>query len=164
MPQFTKAKRQAIIDDYLRKTGENLFVAAKFVDWLSDYKDHEAYEWFYGLGDEEAARQYRIDLARNMASGLRVTATFSSAPTQAKSVSVKSRDYPAMISPMSMRTSGGGYISFDPADDKCMSEFKNEAAMTLRSWIKRYRVAIDDNTAVTLEGIASSMEAALEGV
>lgn len=162
MAQFTRQKRQEIIDDYLQQTGENLFVAAKFVDWLSDKKEHEAYEWFYGLGDEEAARQYRIDLARNMASGLRVTATFSTAPQQVKSVSVKSRDYPAMISPMSMRGSGGGYISFDPSDTKSMAEFRNEAAMMLRSWVKRYRIAIDDNIAVTLEDIAFSVEAALE--
>jgi len=162
MAQFTKDQRQEIIDDYLRETGENLFVAAQFVDWLADKKEHVAYPWFYGMDDKTAAREHRIGLARNMASGLRITATFSSAPNQAKSVSVKTKDHPAMISPLSMRTSGGGYISFDPNDEKCMSEFRNEAAMMLRSWVKRYRITLEDADVERLNAIANSIEAVLE--
>jgi len=166
MARFTKDERQKIIDDYLQRTGQNLFVAAQFVDWLSGKKDHIAYSWFYGMSDESAAREHRVSLARSMASGLRVTASFSTAPSQAKSVSVRSSDYPAMISPMSMRTNGGGYIQFDPKDPKSMVEFRNEAAMMLRSWIKRYRVALDDAgiDAEALKNMAESLDAALEEV
>ena len=45
-----------------------MFVPHEFVDWLGGQPDHEAYEWFYGMDDVEAARQYRIGLARQMAS------------------------------------------------------------------------------------------------
>lgn len=162
MAHFTKEQRQKIIDDYLRETGENLFIAAQFVDWLSDKKDHVAYAWFYGMDDQSAAREYRIGLARNMASGLRITTQFSAAPAQAKSVSFKTKEYPAMISPMSMRSKGGGYVPFDPDDAKCMVEFRNEAAMMLRSWVRRYRVTIDDGDADRLEAIASTLESVHE--
>lgn len=166
MARFTKDERQKIIDDYLKATGQNMFIASKFVDWLSDKTYHVAYSWFYGMSDEVAAREHRINLARSMASGLRITASFSTAPSQAKSVSVRSSDYPAMISPMSMRTNGGGYIQFDPKDPKSMVEFRNEAAMMLRSWVKRYRVALDDAgiDAETLKNMAASLDAALEEV
>lgn len=166
MARFTKDERQKIIDDYLQRTGQNLFIAAQFVDWLADQPEHDAYAWFYGMDDATAAREHRINLARSMASGLRITAKFSSAPAQAKSVSVRSSEHPAMISPMSMRTNGGGYVQFDPKDPKCMVEFRNEAAMMLRSWIKRYRVALDDAgiDAEQLQNMAASLDAALEEV
>jgi hypothetical protein len=166
MARFTKDERQKIIDDYLQRTGQNLFIAAQFVDWLAGQPEHAAYAWFYGMDDETAAREHRINLARSMASGLRITANFSSAPSQAKSVSVRNSEHPAMISPMSMRTNGGGYIQFDPQDPKCMVEFRNEAAMMLRSWIKRYRVALDDAgiDAEQIQNMAASLDAALEEV
>lgn len=168
MSKFTKAQRQEIIDDYLRQTGQNLFIAGAFVDWLKNKPDHIAYSWFFGMSDEEAARDHRISLARNMASGLRITASFSSAPSQAKSVTVKQGEtnYPSMISPMSMRANGGGYIHFDPKDEKSMVEFRNEAASTLRSWVKRYAVALEaiDVDQKTIEKLASKLEITLERV
>ena len=72
MAGFPKKERQRIIDEYLAASGRNMFIPREFVDWLRDYPDHEAYDWFYGMDDAEAAQQHRIQLARQMASGLRI--------------------------------------------------------------------------------------------
>ena len=54
MAGFPKKERQRIIDEYLAASGRNMFVPREFVDWLRDYPDHEAYDWFYGMDDAEA--------------------------------------------------------------------------------------------------------------
>ena len=38
-----------MVDDYLNRTGSNLFVPAEFIDWLSGQPDHEAYPGFFEL-------------------------------------------------------------------------------------------------------------------
>jgi hypothetical protein len=139
MPAFDRKKRQRIIDEYLAETGRNIFHPGEFVDWLSGVPDHEAWPWFFGQGDEEAARQHRISLARNMASGLRITAVVSTAPNQAKEVTVDVREFPALVSPVSMRPAGGGYVACDVTDPKIVAELLGQSAVALESWLKRYR-------------------------
>ena len=107
MAGFPKKERQRIIDDYLAASGRNMFHPAEFVDWLGGQPDHEAYEWFYGMEDQEAARQWRIQMARQMASGLRIVVQESDPEDQVVSISV--REYPTFISPVSLRKKGGGY-------------------------------------------------------
>jgi hypothetical protein len=139
MAGFPKKKRQQIIDGYLAATGSNMFVASEFIDWLGGQPDHEAYEWFFGQGDEEAARQHRIQMARNMANGLRISARVSEAPEKAEAVSVSVREYPALVSPMAGRKSGGGYEAFHPDDPAMVAELQRQGAQALRSWLHRYR-------------------------
>ena len=71
MANFSKKTKQRIIDGYLQVTGANMFIPVDFVEWLSGQPDHEAYSAFYGMDDIDAARSYRIDMARRLASGLR---------------------------------------------------------------------------------------------
>lgn len=137
MAGFPKKERQRIIDDYLAATGRNMFNAVEFIDWLKDQPDHEAYEWFYGINDDEAARQWRIHMARQMANGLRIVVKQSD-PEQ-KTVSISVREYPAFVSPMSGRKSGGGYEAFDPDNEKAQEELRRQAAVSLTSWLNRYR-------------------------
>jgi hypothetical protein len=132
---FPKKERQRIVDEYLQATGRNMFVPGEFVDWLGDHPDHEAYPWFYGLDDETAARQYRIDLARRMASGLRITVQEPS--TEEHKIVV--REYPAYVSPVSGRQSGGGYAPFDPRSEVDQAELRRQAAVSLAAWLNRYR-------------------------
>lgn len=139
MAGFTKARRQSIIDGYLQSTRRNQFVPQEFVDWLSGQPEHEAWPWFFGSGDEEAARQHRISLARQMASGLRITAPVSEAPAKSEPVKVAVREYPALVSPMSGRKSGGGYQPFHPDDPAMVAELRRQGAQSLRSWLARYR-------------------------
>lgn len=151
---FTKADRQRIIDGYLHETGENIFVPSAFVDWLADQPEHEAYGWFYGKDDASAAREYRIGLARQMASGLRIVAEVST--TQAKVVQIVVREFPAYVSPVASRKSGGGYEPFDPNDAAAMAELRRQGAVALRSWLARYRGAFEGVDLTTIEEIAAS--------
>lgn len=120
---FKKSKRQAIIDGYLATTGKNLFIASEFIDWLQDEPEHEAYPWFFGKDDAEAAREYRIDLARRMAGGMRIVVS-AQETTQSGVVQINVREYPAYVSAMSGRKAGGGYSRFDPDDAESLAELR----------------------------------------
>jgi len=135
MSGFPKKERQRIIDEYLQATGQNMFVPADFVDWLKGQPQHEAYEWFYGIDDGEAARQYRIDLARRMASGLRIVVNENVSETSTITV----REYPAYVSPVASRKHGGGYAPFDPRSEIDQLELRRQAAVQLAAWLNRYR-------------------------
>lgn len=137
MAGFPKKERQRIIDEYLAATGRNMFHPAEFIDWLKDQPEHEAYQWFYGMEDEHAARQWRIQLARQMASGLRIVVKHSE-PTE-KKVNLVVREYPAFVSPASNRKNGGGYEAFDPDNNLAQQELRRQAAVGLASWLNRYR-------------------------
>jgi hypothetical protein len=140
--KFTTKTRQAIIDGYLAQTGRNMFVPGEFVDWLADNPDHEAYEWFYGKDDTEAAREYRIGLARRMASGLRIVV--HQEVSVGSVVHITTKEYPAFVSPIAGRRIGGGYVPFDPTDEGAAADLRKQAAVSLRAWLSRYRGAADD--------------------
>lgn len=141
MSGFPKKERQRIIDGYLAATGRNMFLPAEFIDWLQSQPEHEAYEWFYGMGDEAAAREYRIGLARRMASGLRIVVEEHQA--EGKVVQFSTREYPAYLSPVAGRKDGGGYSPFNPNDAELMAELQCQGAQALRSWLERYRGAAE---------------------
>lgn len=130
-------RRQEIINGYLADTGCNVFDPGDFVDWLSDQPEHEAYSWFFAKDDAAAAREYRIELARRMAAGLRITVRVEQ-PTRGKAVRLAERSYPAFISPVSGRRSGGGYQPFCPNDPASMDELRRQGLVSLASWIERY--------------------------
>lgn len=139
--KFTTKTRQRVIDDYLAETGRNMFVPSEFIDWLEGQPQHEAYGWFFGKSDEDAAREYRIGLARRMASGLRIVMTTESKTAQV--VHVTTREYPALVSIMSGRKMGGGYVPFDPASKTALAELQQQGAVSLRAWLSRYRGAAE---------------------
>ena len=141
---FAKKDRQRLIDGYLAQTGRNMFMAGEFVDWLADHPDHEAFPLIYGADDTKAAREYRVGLARRMASGLRIVATFSTPPGKGGVVRVVSREYPALISAMAGRKAGGGYEPFDPDSPEAKAELMRQGAAALRSWLARYRSVAED--------------------
>jgi len=142
MAGFPKKERQRIIDEYLSASGRNMFVPHEFVDWLGEQPDHEAYDWFYGMDDAEAARQHRIQLARQMASGLRIVVQEADPQDQVVSISV--REYPTFISPVKLRKSGGGYERFDPESEDSQRELRRQAATALASWLSRYRGCVEN--------------------
>lgn len=148
MGGFPKKERQAIIDGYLAETGRNMFIPAEFIDWLSGQKSHPAYPWFFSKTDKEAAREWRIDLARRMASGLRIVVEASD--TKAASVvGLTVREYPAYVSPLDGRRQGGGYAPFDPDDAAMMAELRRQGMVALKSWLNRYGGAFPEAAAIT---------------
>jgi hypothetical protein len=158
MSRFAKNERQKIIDGYLAATGRNMFVAGEFIDWLAGQPDHPAHPWFFGKDDAEAAREYRIGLARQMAAGLRITARVSEAPAQATQVSVTVREFPAFISPGAGRRDGGGYTPFDPASAVDMAELRRQGVVALHSWLRRYRGAFTDAEVAAVAGLLAEIE------
>ena len=162
---FKKADRQRIIDDYLAASGANMFNAAEFIDWLSGRPDHEAYDLFFGMDDETAAREHRITLARQMASGLRITAQVSTVPQRSSVVQVAVREFPALVSPIAGRKEGGGYLAFDPNDAAHAAELRRQAATALRGWLARYRGVVEMGglDVSPIEEIAAQIEGRVAG-
>ncbi|QDA35764.1 hypothetical protein E4191_16495 (plasmid) [Paracoccus liaowanqingii] len=150
---FTSADRQRIIDDYLAQTGRPMFIPGEFVDWLAGEPEHEAYDWFYGMDDVTAAREHRIAMARRMAGGLRITVSVQEVTTTV--VHIAPREYPAFISPMSTRRSGGGYTPFDPHNPADMAELQREGAVAMQSWLNRYAGAFADTDLSVMREIAA---------
>ena len=139
MAGFPKKERQAIINDYLNATGRNHFLPVEFLDWLRDKPDHKAYPIFFGISEEEAAQAHRVSLVRQWVSGLRITVSSSEAkPVSVGRVEVREVSLPAMISPVSKRRSGGGYVPVSPDDEDTMSELVAQAAADLERWLERY--------------------------
>ena len=136
---FTKAKRQAVIDEYLSATGANMLVPDAFLSWLRPQTDHDAHSWFFGKDDGEAAWEYRLNLVRRMAAGLRITVRHD--PEESHVVSITVRDYPAYVSPGENRRAGGGYLQFDPQDADQMAELRRQGRVAMQSWINRYAAA-----------------------
>ena len=82
-------------------------------------------------------------MARQMASGLRITGQVGQAAQKSTPVLVSVREFPALISPMAGRQSGGGYQNFDPRDGASMQELQRQGASALRSWVACYRGAAE---------------------
>lgn len=160
MAGFSMKQRQAIIDGYLAATGQNQFNPAEFIDWLGGQPDHEAYPWFFGIDDAAAAREHRIAMARQMASGLRITARVVEPAPASAPVKVSVREFPSMISPMSGRKDGGGYVGFDPHDPSHLSELRRQGAQALRAWLARYRGVAESGgiDLRSIEEIASTLD------
>tara|TARA_Y100001937_G_scaffold57822_1_gene79233 strand:- start:1916 stop:2425 length:510 start_codon:yes stop_codon:yes gene_type:complete len=143
MSNFAKKTKQRIIDGYLQATGLNIYKPDEFVDWLAEQPDHEAYDAFYGMDDSVAARNWRIDKARQMASGLRIVVKQEDV-TQSEVISIKVTEYPAYISPVATRKSGGGYERFDPKDEAAQQELRKQAGVYLAGWLGRFRGAAEN--------------------
>jgi len=138
--RFTKKDRQDIIDDYANQTGRNSYVPSEFIDWLRDKPDHKVYNHFFGASDEEMADKHRENMARQFASGLRLTIKTSEMPmpSNIENLKVEAVDVPLLISPINNRANGGGYISVDVQDTDTMCELALQAHQALKSWKGRY--------------------------
>tara|TARA_R100000654_G_scaffold61050_1_gene87921 strand:- start:746 stop:1246 length:501 start_codon:yes stop_codon:yes gene_type:complete len=136
MSKFNKKTRQKMVDDYLNDTGRNTFKADEFVLWLETQPDHPAYAAFHGR-DDELLWQAKLNLARQLASGLRIVV--KSEIIESATPSFKVTEYPAYISPVASRKLGGGYQAFDPDDPKSQEELRKQAGVYLAGWLSRYR-------------------------
>ncbi len=137
MANFKKHERQKIVDAYLNDTGKNRYVAAEFCEYLKDKPDHPAYQYIYGTTDEDAARKYRLMLATQFVSGLKLVV--SEQVIKGAESSFVVAEYPALISPVSERRNGGGYHHFDPESEQDIEEIETQAARSLTAWINKYR-------------------------
>lgn len=144
MAGFNRGYRQKIIDEYLADSGANYFHPAEFLDWLRNQPDHAVFPVFFGKSDMEAAQEYRLMLARQFVSGLRLKITVT--PAMASSsphIAIQVREpttfrVPAFVSPIAGRREGGGYYQTDVTETETTTELYRQAAQSLASWLERH--------------------------
>lgn len=137
---FTKELRQEIVREFaVRHNGQ--FDARLFFEEVSTKgQDHPAHGWFE-WDKEKAAANWQIEQAREFARGLKVSFEIQEVHRD-KSVSVRHVSAPLVMSPMSGRSKGGGYVLVDVESKDHMADLCEEAASSLRSWAKRYEAAL----------------------
>ena len=162
MSGFTKQRRQRIIDNYLAESGANAFVASEFIDWLSGHPEHEAYSAFFSISDEEAARAYRIEMARRFVRGLRITVSEQKVEGEDRSISVRMVEAPRYVSPVANRHEGGGYVPYDPGSPADVAELRRQATGQLRSWYRRHESALNASEQELATKLFRSLEAMTE--
>lgn len=139
MIRFTKALRQQIVKEFAEQNG-GVFDPATFLSYVRQAgDDHPAYSWF-DWNDATAAHGYRLDQARNFASGLRIR--FEIEAVERKAVKVVTATAPMVFSPLAQRKHGGGYVVTDLNDPEHMAELSRQAAQSIRWFITRYEAAI----------------------
>ena len=165
--RFGKKDREKIINDYLNQTGRNSYVPAEFVDWIQNKPDHPVYKLFGFEDDEKMALKYRIQMARQFATGCKITVQYRDLPTETVDVtdSITVEDakvvrFPTFISPIDNRAQGGGYQKFDVNNPDTVAELCRQACRELRSWTKRYKgiCAVKEVDIENLEEVANSLE------
>ena len=142
MANFKQHERQKIVDRYLNETGKNQYVPAEFCAYLKDKPNHPAYAYIYGSDNDEAANKWRVYLATQFVSGLKLVVSEQVVTGAESSFVVK--EYPALISPVSHRKSGGGYHHYDPESEQDQEELRTQAARSLTAWINKYRSIVHD--------------------
>jgi hypothetical protein len=158
---MNREQRQAVIDEYIEVTGEQVVVPADFIEWLRPQHNNIAHRFFFAKDDAAAAQEYRAALFRHFASGLRITVRTTFTDPVSSKVTVSVNQFPAMLSPQDSRRAGGGYLAFNPADPASMAELRRQGATAMASWLKRYGGAFADMDMTTLNEIAVSDRVAL---
>lgn len=138
--RYSKQLRQEIIRDFAERNGGWYDPAAFVAEVRRRGKKHPAYDWFE-WDDKEAAKQRRVEQAREFAQGLRVTFRVETVARKDKIV-VRTVEMPFVLSPSEQRINGGGYYLTDPADPEHVAEFCRHAADTLEAWARRYQAAL----------------------
>ena len=143
--RFGKKDRQEIINDYLNKTGRNSYVPAEFVEWIQVQPNHPVYKLFVFEDDAKMALKQRIQIARQLATGCKITIKYK--PVQSQSIDADSAisipepkvlKFPTYISPIDNRAQGGGYQKFDLDNPDTVAELCRQACRELRAWVKRH--------------------------
>ena len=118
--RFSKKDRQQVINAYLNKTGRNSYVPVEFVEWMQNQPNHPAYKLFIFEDDAKMALKQRIQIARQFASGCKITVQYRDIPSEtidySKAVVVEETKvikFPSYISPIDNRAQGGGHQKFD---------------------------------------------------
>lgn len=131
---FSKQRRQEIVDDFVARHGG--FDARAFLREVRlSNGTHPAWSWFE-WNDGRAAEEYRVEQARDFVRDLRVTFEITTTQRSVKGVFMASA--PAAYSPLSRRSTGGGYRLTDPGDTAHRRDLCAEGGQALRAWLRRY--------------------------
>jgi hypothetical protein len=137
--RYTKEQRQQIVEEFARAHG-GTFDAGAFLGAVQQIgTSHPAHAWFEWDNDR-AAREHRLDQARDFARGLVVR--FEIERVERGKVRVVTATAPMILSPLNRRESGGGYFTTDPKDPMHMAELCRQAAQSMRWYISRFDGAV----------------------
>lgn len=138
--KFTKELRQQIVQDFCSRNG-GIFNPILFLEEVRERgAEHPAYGWFE-WDASKAAREYQLIQARNFANDLRINFTVEEIGPR-RSLTIREVEGPMFISPMANRQAGGGYFEVDPNDPVKMAEYCGQAALALRTFLRRYEAAV----------------------
>jgi hypothetical protein len=138
--KYTAKVRQEIIADFCKRHGGEYDPAVFVREVKRRGEDHPAYGWF-AWEDTDAAEQYRLWQARVFARNLIIKFGVEEVGRGGK-MKVIEQQMPLIISPMGGRRAGGGYLLSDPKDPAHMAMLCAEAAVSLRTWLRRYSAAL----------------------
>lgn len=159
MTKFTRDLRQRIIKEFAEQHG-GVFDAAAFLGEVQQVgTSHPAWEWFE-WNDDKAAREFRLDQARDFARGL--TVRFEIQTVNLGKVTVTTATAPMVVSPIDQRKMGGGYVVHDPNNPTHMAELCRQAAQSMRWYISRFESAVAHagGEIATLQSLCQRLEGA----
>ena len=165
--RFGKKDREKIINDYLNQTGRNSYVPAEFVEWIQGQPNHPVYKLFVFEDDAKMAIKMRIQIARQFATGCKITFQYKDLPNETIDISdsvtiedAKVVRFPSFISPIDNRAQGGGYQKFDVNNPDTVAELCRQASRELNSWIKRHEgiCTLKNIDIESLSEVADSLE------
>jgi hypothetical protein len=157
--RFTKEMRQKIVEEFAKAHG-GAFDAAAFLGEVQQVGEkHPAYGWFEWNKDR-AAREYRLDQARDFARGLVIH--FEVEKVERGRVKLVTATAPMILSPLAKRDHGGGYFTTDPNDPAHMAELCRQAAQSMRWYISRFSGAVTyaGGEVIALRGILNLLDRA----
>lgn len=134
--RIAKELRQQIVTEFAERNGGVYDPAAFLAEVSSVGSDHPAWKWFQ-WDNELAAQEHRLWQAREFVQGLRVK--FEVRVLERGAIKVVTKEVPLVISPISGRRNGGGYVLTDPDDPVHMMELCRQAAHHLHQFVERYQ-------------------------
>lgn len=159
MMRYTKEARQKIVQEFAEAHG-GVFDPAEFLGVVSQVgSSHPAYDWFQ-WDNERAAREHRLDQARDFARGLVVS--FKVQTLSRGKVKIVAASAPMVISPMEHRDKGGGYVITNDNDPSHILELCRQGAQAMRWFISRFEAAVaySGGEIAALQQLQAAMDAA----
>ncbi|WP_426418196.1 hypothetical protein [Bradyrhizobium genosp. A] len=139
MTKFSKELRQQIVEDFARRHNGQYDPALFLKEVRETGESHLAFDWFE-WEQAKAAQEHNLWQARAFAKDLRIKFEVQ-VISSGKPITVTT-EAPLVMSPASGRKDGGGYLRFNPDDPAHQAELCQQAAVALRSWLKRYQAAL----------------------
>ncbi len=138
---LSREERQRIVEEFtIRHNG--VFNAETFVMEVKRVgSSHPAYAYFE-WDEKKAALNYLVGQAREFVRDLRISFKVEEVGRKG-TVTVKMVEGPFLISPVSGRSSGGGYVLTDVDNPEHMIELCQQARSALSAWLRRYAVTIE---------------------
>lgn len=137
---ITKEQRQEIIEDFAKRHGGKYNPGEFLAEVEATGEEHPAYEWFE-WDNEKASREHRLWQARQFVQNIKISFRVETA-SKGANFAIREATMPLLLSPMTTRHKGGGYVVSNPNRKSHIQEFCQQAADDLARWLRRYESAV----------------------